>query len=64
MWGLQRWTSVIPKTLTLDRVAANCDLLDDGLTSEQLSLLNTISERKRMYRDDWVPNRCFWDEDN
>lgn len=55
---------MIPKTLTLDRVAMNCDILDDGLTSEQLSVLNTISERKRMYRDDWVPNRCFWDEDN
>lgn len=55
---------MIPKTLTLDRVAANYDLLEDGLTSEQVNTLNCISERRRMYRDDWVPNRCFWDEDN
>lgn len=64
MWGLQRSTSVIPKCVTPERIASNFDLAGWSLSPEEHATLSSLEERCRVYPDDWLPGRAFWDEDN
>ncbi|KAJ6788577.1 hypothetical protein PWT90_05336 [Aphanocladium album] len=63
-WGLQRGTSVIPKTVTPERILANFDVTEWQLSPEEHSLLSSLEARCRVYPDDWLPERVFWEEDN
>lgn len=51
-WGLDRCTSVIPKSVTLSRVHIKFDLLE--LSADQFPKLTTIKPQIRMLR------ACFW----
>ncbi|KAJ3487001.1 hypothetical protein NLG97_g6503 [Lecanicillium saksenae] len=63
-WGLQRGTSVIPKTVTPERILANFDVAEWQLSPEDHSSLSLLEARCRVYPDDWLPERVFWEEDN
>ncbi|PLN86195.1 NADP-dependent oxidoreductase domain-containing protein [Aspergillus taichungensis] len=64
MWGLQRGTSVIPKSVTPERIATNFDLTGWALTPDEHRLLSQLDARCRVYPDDWLPGQAFWEEDN
>ncbi|THC88679.1 hypothetical protein EYZ11_011876 [Aspergillus tanneri] len=64
MWGLQRGTSVIPKSVTPERIAANFDLAGWALTPEEHHVLSNLDGRCRVYSDNWLPVQAFWEEDS
>jgi len=64
MWGLQRGTSVIPKSVTPERIESNFDLTGWALSSSEHRLLSDLDARCRVYPDDWLPGQAFWEEDN
>ncbi|KAK2596126.1 hypothetical protein QQS21_006473 [Conoideocrella luteorostrata] len=63
-WGLQRGTSVIPKSVSPERITANYEALGWELTAEDHALLSSIEGRCRVYPDDWLPAQVFWEEDD
>ncbi|KAI5459587.1 NADP-dependent oxidoreductase domain-containing protein [Mariannaea sp. PMI_226] len=64
MWALQRGTSVIPKSVKAERIASNFDLNGWNLTPDEHKLLSNLEVRCRVYPDDWLPERVFWEEDD
>ncbi|EJP68778.1 NADP(+) coupled glycerol dehydrogenase [Beauveria bassiana ARSEF 2860] len=63
-WGLQRGTSVIPKSVSPERITANFESSAWELTPEDHARLCAIQGRCRVYPDDWLPARVFWEEDD
>jgi len=62
-WGLQRGTSVIPKSVTKSRIEANFQLDGWELTSEQMKELNDIKARFKVCGDSWLPIKVFFNEE-
>ena len=60
MWGLQRDTSVIPKSVTPKRVIANYELDGWELSSEQMKKLSSIPDRFKVCGDGWLPVKVFF----
>lgn len=46
-WGIQRGTSIVPKTSRLDRMKENLDLFDFELTSEEMQTLSAMDQHRR-----------------
>ncbi|WPG98205.1 Hypothetical protein R9X50_00099200 [Acrodontium crateriforme] len=63
LWGLQRGTSVIPKSTTGERIVANFNISSARLTAQDHFMLSSIDERRRIYQDSWLPSQVFWEED-
>jgi glycerol 2-dehydrogenase (NADP+) len=63
MWGLQRDTSVIPKSVTASRIEANFELDGWELTSEEMNQLNSMPERFKVCGDAWLPVKVFFGDD-
>ncbi|KAF5980168.1 Aldo keto reductase [Fusarium coicis] len=65
MWGgLQRGTSVIPKSVTDSRIVENFQLDGWWLTNEEMAKLNGLGTRRhKVYSDDWLPRKVFHEED-
>jgi glycerol 2-dehydrogenase (NADP+) len=66
MWGLQRGTSVIPKSVTESRIKANFELDGWELSKEEMTQLNSIKSRFKVCGDDWLPTGVkvfFWDDE-
>ncbi|KAJ5168644.1 NADP-dependent oxidoreductase domain-containing protein [Penicillium canariense] len=63
MWGLQRGTSVIPKSVTPARIDSNYQLDGWCLTDEQMEDLNGIRTRTKVVGDSWMPIRVFVGDD-
>ncbi|KAM3512137.1 hypothetical protein MY11210_004201 [Beauveria gryllotalpidicola] len=63
-WGLQRGTSVIPKSVSPERITANFESSTWELTPEDHARLCAIQGRCRVYPDDWLPAQVFWEEDD
>jgi len=59
VWGLQRGTSVIPKTVTEQRIKDNFDLDGFNLTDEEMKQLSSLPDRFKVCGDDWLPIRVF-----
>ncbi|KAL4735865.1 NADP-dependent oxidoreductase domain-containing protein [Aspergillus similis] len=64
MWGLQRGTSVIPKTVNAARIEGNFDLNGWALSDDEMDRLNRCTTRFKSCNDDWLPATVFiGDED-
>jgi glycerol 2-dehydrogenase (NADP+) len=55
MWGIQRGTSVIPKSVTASRIEANFQLDGWDLSSEELDEINSLKGRFKVCDDEWLP---------
>ncbi|KAJ9138097.1 Glycerol 2-dehydrogenase (NADP(+)) [Pleurostoma richardsiae] len=63
MWGLQKGFSVLPKSVTKERIAANYALDGWNLTDEEVAKLDGIKERFKVCGDDWLPVKVFFGDD-
>jgi glycerol 2-dehydrogenase (NADP+) len=65
MWGIQRGTSVIPKSVTDKRIIANFELDGWELSSSELALIDGLPERFKVCGDDWLPkgSKVFFGDD-
>jgi len=62
-WGLQRGTSVIPKSVTKSRVEGNFQLDGWELTQEEVDELSNIKTRFKVCGDSWLPVKVFFNEE-
>ncbi|KAF4973622.1 hypothetical protein FZEAL_9271 [Fusarium zealandicum] len=63
MWGLQRGTSILPKSVTKARIEANFDLDGWKLTDREMNRLSIIPQRFKVADDSWLPVRVFFGDD-
>jgi len=63
MWGLQRGTSVIPKSVTASRIEKNFELDGWELTPEEVQKLSSLPDRFKVCRDAWLPIKVFFGDD-
>jgi glycerol 2-dehydrogenase (NADP+) len=65
MWGLQRGTSVIPKSVTAARIEANYDLDGWELSKEEFDQLSGLKGRFKVCGDSWLPHgvKVFFGDD-
>jgi glycerol 2-dehydrogenase (NADP+) len=63
MWGLQRDTSIIPKSVTPSRIDQNFALDGWSLTQEEMDSISTIKTRFKVVQDGWMPIRVFFGDD-
>ncbi|KAL2808788.1 NADP-dependent oxidoreductase domain-containing protein [Aspergillus granulosus] len=59
MWGLQRGTSVIPKSVHPARIEQNLSLDGWELSPEEMHRLNSLETRSKLCGGDWLPARVF-----
>ncbi|KAF2228744.1 putative glycerol dehydrogenase Gcy1 [Viridothelium virens] len=62
MWGLQRGTSVIPKSVTASRIEKNFELNGWELSKEEMSQLGNLPDRFKVCKDGWLPVKVFFGE--
>ena len=62
VWGLQRGTSVIPKSVTASRIQDNFKL-DFTLTDEEMKALSSLPDRFKVCGDAWLPVKVFFGDD-
>ncbi|GAB7361180.1 hypothetical protein MBLNU230_g1213t1 [Neophaeotheca triangularis] len=63
MWGLQRGTSVIPKSVTASRIEANYQLDGWSLTDDEMKKLSGLPDRFKVCGDGWLPVKVFFGDD-
>jgi len=63
MWGLQRGTSVIPKSVTASRIEKNFELDGWELTADELKQIDSMPERFKVCGDAWLPVKVFFGDD-
>jgi len=63
IWGLQRGSSVIPKSVTPSRIVANFQLDGWELTPEEMDRLSSMKERFKVCDDSWLPVKVFFGND-
>jgi glycerol 2-dehydrogenase (NADP+) len=63
MWGLQRGTSVIPKSVTASRIEANFEVDGWDLTDEEMKQIDAMPERFKVCGDAWLPVKVFFGDD-
>jgi glycerol 2-dehydrogenase (NADP+) len=62
VWGLQRGTSVIPKSVTASRIEDNFKL-DFTLDDEEMKQLSSLPDRFKVCGDSWLPVKVFFGDD-
>jgi len=62
-WGLQRGTSVIPKSVTASRIEGNYELDGWELTDEEMTKLSSLPDRFKVCGDAWLPVKVFFGDD-
>ncbi|KAK3725045.1 hypothetical protein LTR37_000555 [Vermiconidia calcicola] len=63
LWGLQRDTSVIPKSVTASRIESNWQLDGASLTDEEMEQLSSLPDRFKVCGDGWLPVKVFFGDD-
>ncbi|KAF2735442.1 Aldo/keto reductase [Polyplosphaeria fusca] len=63
MWGLQRGTSVIPKSVTASRIEANFEVDGWELTDDEMKQIDAMPERFKVCGDGWLPVKVFFGDD-
>lgn len=64
VWGLQRGTSVIPKSVTAKRIEGNFDLDGWSLTDEEMKQLDNMPERFKVCGDAWLGEKIWFGDDH
>lgn len=62
-WGLQNGWSVIPKSVTPERIVANFDLNGFDLEKEDVERLSNLKDRFKVCGDSWLPVKVFFGDD-
>jgi len=62
-WGLQRGTSVIPKSVTASRIEKNFELDGWELTDDEMKKLSSLPDRFKVCDDAWLPVKVFFGDD-
>lgn len=62
MWGLQRGTSMIPKSVTPERIDSNFEMGNWGLSEADITSLDGIQTRAKVVGDAWMPIRVFFED--
>jgi len=62
-WGLQRGTSVIPKSVTESRIQDNFKLDGVSLSGDEMKQLDGLPDRFKVCGDAWLPIKVFFGED-
>lgn len=62
-WGVQRGTSVLPKSVTRERIEAN--LVPEGwqLSEDEMKDISGIQKRFKVTDDSWLPHKVFFGDD-
>lgn len=63
LWGLQKGWSVIPKSVTASRIAANWQLDGWELTDNEIEVIDSIQDRFKVCGDGWLPAKVFFGDD-
>jgi len=63
MWGLQRGTSLIPKSVTASRIEDNFQLNGWSLDDEEMKKLSSLPDRFKVCGDAWLPVKVFFGDD-
>lgn len=63
VWGLQRGTSVIPKSVTPARIESNWQLDGLELSPEEMDKLSSLPDRFKVCGDAWLPVKVFFGDD-
>ncbi|EEY15339.1 GCY [Verticillium alfalfae VaMs.102] len=63
LWGLSRGSSVIPKSVSKERIAANYELDGWELTDDEIKQLSSIPDRFKVCGDAWLPIKVFFGDD-
>ncbi|OJI96461.1 hypothetical protein ASPVEDRAFT_35858 [Aspergillus versicolor CBS 583.65] len=58
-WGIQRGTSVIPKSTRASRIKENFHIQECSLGPEEMKRLGSCSARFKSCKDEWLPDRVF-----
>lgn len=62
-WGLAKGWSVIPKSVSKERIEANYALDGWALTSEEITKLDSLPDRFKVCGDAWLPVKVFFGDD-
>jgi glycerol 2-dehydrogenase (NADP+) len=63
LWGLQRGTSVIPKSVTASRIESNFQVDGHKLTNDEVKQLSSLPDRFKVCGDGWLPVKVFFGDD-
>jgi glycerol 2-dehydrogenase (NADP+) len=65
LWGIQRGTSVIPKSVTASRIEANFQLDGWELSPEEVAQIDGLKGRFKVCGDSWLPTgvKVFFGDD-
>ncbi|KAI1134010.1 Aldo/keto reductase [Hypoxylon sp. FL0543] len=63
LWGIQQGWDVIPKSVTPERIESNFDIDGWELTEEEINKLNNLPDRFKVCKDDWLPVKVFFGDD-
>ncbi|EPE03813.1 glycerol dehydrogenase [Ophiostoma piceae UAMH 11346] len=63
LWGIKNNTSVLPKSVTKERIEANFALDGPGLTDEEFAKISAIQSRFKVCGDSWLPQKMFFGDD-
>lgn len=61
-WGVQKGWSVLPKSVTEERIKANFDLDGWSLTDEEIAQIDEVHKQNsfKVCGDDWLPVKVFF----
>ncbi|OJI97960.1 hypothetical protein ASPVEDRAFT_68643 [Aspergillus versicolor CBS 583.65] len=62
-WGIQRGTSVIPKSVSVSRIRHNIELDGWELSGNEMDMLSSCTTRFKSCNGDWLPGKVCFDED-
>lgn len=62
-WGVQKGWSVIPKSVSRERIEKNFELDGLELSDEELRSLDGLKDRFKVCGDAWLPVKVFFGDD-
>lgn len=63
MWSFQRGTSIIPKSVTPQRIDQNFQLDGWELSKNEMNAISAIKTRFKVVNDSWMPIKVFFGDD-